>query len=77
MKAIMVMFDSLNRALLRSYGCDWTRTPSRFFDIENDPGQLTELDDPAVVKKMKALIAEYMKETDAPEELYYRYGIER
>ena len=28
MKAIMVMFDSLNRAMLQSYGCDWTRTPN-------------------------------------------------
>ena len=24
MKAIMVMFDSLNRHLLEPYGCDWT-----------------------------------------------------
>lgn len=28
MKAIMVMFDSLNRAMLESYGCTWTRTPN-------------------------------------------------
>ncbi|MCI5700911.1 MAG: sulfatase [Lachnospiraceae bacterium] len=27
MKAIMVMFDSLNRHMLESYGCDWTNTP--------------------------------------------------
>ncbi|MFS0726680.1 sulfatase [Paenibacillus sp. 1P07SE] len=27
MKAIMIMFDSLNRHLLSSYGCDWTHTP--------------------------------------------------
>ena len=26
MKAIMVMFDSLNRHMLSPYGCDWTRT---------------------------------------------------
>ncbi len=26
MKAIMVMYDSLNRHLLRPYGCQWTRT---------------------------------------------------
>ena len=24
MKAIMVMFDSLNRHFLPNYGCDWT-----------------------------------------------------
>lgn len=28
MKAIMVMFDSLNRELLSPYGCDWTKTPN-------------------------------------------------
>lgn len=28
MKAIMVMFDSLNRNLLPSYGCQWTRLPN-------------------------------------------------
>ena len=28
MKAIMVMFDSLNRRMLEPYGCDWTQTPN-------------------------------------------------
>jgi arylsulfatase A-like enzyme len=28
MKAIMVMFDSLNRHMLSAYGCDWTHTPN-------------------------------------------------
>lgn len=28
MKAIMVMFDSLNKRMLSSYGCDWTHTPN-------------------------------------------------
>lgn len=28
MKAIMVMFDSLNRHMLQPYGCDWTHTPN-------------------------------------------------
>jgi arylsulfatase A-like enzyme len=28
MKAIVVMFDSLNRHLLSTYGCDWTVTPN-------------------------------------------------
>jgi hypothetical protein len=50
--------------------------PSRLYDLENDPGQLHEIDDPEAVKHMKQLISEYMKETDAPKELYYRYGIE-
>jgi arylsulfatase A-like enzyme len=28
MKAIMVMFDTLNRRMLEPYGCDWTHTPN-------------------------------------------------
>lgn len=28
MKAIMVLFDSLNRHLLPNYGCDWTKMPN-------------------------------------------------
>src|SRR5436305_821383 len=28
MKAIMVMFDSLNRHFLPPYGCDWTHAPN-------------------------------------------------
>ena len=28
MKAIMVMFDSVNRHMLPSYGCDWTHAPN-------------------------------------------------
>lgn len=28
MKAIMVMFDSLNRRMLSPYGCDWVHTPN-------------------------------------------------
>lgn len=28
MKAIMVMYDSLNRRMLQTYGCEWTLTPN-------------------------------------------------
>src|SRR5438067_4263439 len=28
MKAVMVMFDSLNRHMLPNYGCDWTVAPN-------------------------------------------------
>ncbi len=28
MRAVMVMFDSLNRHMLAPYGCDWTHTPN-------------------------------------------------
>ena len=49
---------------------------SKLYNLVKDPGQLNEIKDEVVVKKMKQLIAEYMKEIDAPKELYYRYGIE-
>ena len=49
---------------------------SKLYNLVKDPGQLNEIEDEVVVKKMKQLIAEYMKEIDAPKELYYRYGIE-
>jgi arylsulfatase A-like enzyme len=28
MRAVMVMFDSLNRRMLPPYGCDWTFAPN-------------------------------------------------
>ena len=28
MKAVMLMFDSLNREMLEPYGCDWVKTPN-------------------------------------------------
>ncbi len=28
MKAIMVMFDSLNRHMMPPYGCEWTHAPT-------------------------------------------------
>lgn len=34
MKAIMIMFDSLNRRMLSTYGCDWTITPN-FARLQN------------------------------------------
>lgn len=28
MKAVMIMFDSLNKHMLPSYGCDWIHAPN-------------------------------------------------
>ena len=28
MKAVLVMFDTLNRHMLPPYGCDWTHAPN-------------------------------------------------
>lgn len=50
--------------------------PSRLFNLKEDPGQLREFQNESVVKQMKQLIRDYMKRTDAPRELYHRYGIE-
>lgn len=52
-----------------------SKTPRRLFNLEKDPGQLHEIEKPEVVKHMKELIRQYMVETDAPKELYHRYGI--
>ena len=50
--------------------------PSRLYNLKEDPGQLHEIEDAEAVAKMKGLIRQYMHETDAPRELYHRYGIE-
>ena len=50
--------------------------PSRLYNLKEDPGQLHEIEDAEAVAKMKGLIRQYMHETDAPKELYHRYGIE-
>lgn len=64
------------RCLGSTVGGSAEAAPSRLFDIEKDPGQLQELQDEAVVKHMKSLIRDYMLRTDAPGELYHRYGID-
>ncbi len=64
------------RCLGSTVGGTCTAKPSRLFNIEKDPAQLHELQDDAVVQRMKSLIRDYMIRTDAPRELYYRYGID-
>ena len=63
------------RTMKIKYRAKITDRPSRLYNIKEDPEQLHEIKDEAVVKKMKALISEYMHETDAPKELYHRFGI--
>lgn len=48
---------------------------SLLFDIKNDPKQLSPLKDSEIEEKMKAKIVKLMKENDAPEEQYSRYGL--
>lgn len=51
-------------------------SPSRLFNIKTDPHQLSEIKNEDIVLHMKQLIKQYMQKTDAPRELYHRYGIE-
>jgi arylsulfatase A-like enzyme len=48
MKAIMVMFDSLNRHMLPSYGCDWVKAPNFARLAWRGPRQKQALDKPHV-----------------------------
>lgn len=48
---------------------------NKLFEICRDPGQLSEIDDPIVELRMISLIADYLKESDAPAEQFQRLGI--
>lgn len=47
----------------------------KLFNLEEDPGQLHEIEDLEVEVRMTNAIAKMMKENDAPEEQYERMGI--
>ena len=69
MKAIMVMFDSLNRHLLQSYGCDWTRTPN-FLRLAR---QTTQFEN-AYVGSMPCMPARRELHTGRPNFLHRSWG---
>lgn len=46
------------------------------FDLHNDPQQLNPIKDEAIEARMIARLIQLMKESDAPEEQYYRLGLE-
>lgn len=45
------------------------------FDLERDPGQESEIEDPAVEARLIRIMAELMRQNDAPPEQYERVGI--
>lgn len=45
------------------------------FDLENGGHQMEQEDSVSIIEKMKTNITAYMKQNDAPEELYERYGL--
>ncbi|MGN1024630.1 MAG: sulfatase [Lachnospiraceae bacterium] len=49
---------------------------SHLYDLSLDPEEDREIQDPAVVGRMKQEIGRFMDENDAPAELYDRYGIQ-
>lgn len=46
------------------------------FDMEKDPGQNHPFRSPVIEKQMEQYLTEWMKQMDAPEELYAHYGME-
>jgi arylsulfatase A-like enzyme len=56
----------------RRAGTDY---PSMLFDTKSDPGEHNPLDDPALEKRMAALLAPLMRENDAPPEQLERLGL--
>ncbi len=45
------------------------------FDLENDPRETTPIDDPAVQERLTEAMRDLMRSSDAPEELYVRFGL--
>jgi hypothetical protein len=45
------------------------------FDMEDDPSQLRPIVDPAIERRMIALMKRLMKENDAPDEQFERMGL--
>lgn len=54
---------------------DTTSFGSALYDLEKDPSQNTVINDPKVEERMKGCILEFMKNNEAPAELYKRLGI--
>ena len=54
---------------------DTTSFGSALYDLEKDPSQNTVINDPKVEERMKGCILEFMKNNEAPAELYERLGI--
>jgi len=77
MKAILLMFDSLNCTDGR-YVC--MRAPvlpnnQPLFDLAQDPAQNQPIRDEAVERRMTRLMTDLMRANDAPSEQFERIGL--
>jgi hypothetical protein len=69
MRAIMVMFDSLNLHMLPPYGCNWVKAPN-FQRLAEKTVTFRNIEQ-YMIKLMKKL----MEENDCPKEQYLRLGL--
>ena len=60
--------QQMNDSVLREYG-------ELLFDLENDPDEEQNLQDPDMILKMRAALVKKLKESDAPEEVYRRFRL--
>jgi hypothetical protein len=51
-------------------------TGTQLFDLQSDPRQLMDIEDPVVEERLRAGIVEVLQAHDAPHELYARYGLQ-
>jgi arylsulfatase A-like enzyme len=50
-------------------------TTTVLYDLENDPGQQTPIDDPATVRRLEGMMAALMRRNEAPPEAFTRIGL--
>ncbi len=67
MKAIRLMFDTLNRRMLPPYGCDWVHAPNFARRRHGRRSSKT-------VTRMIDRLVRLMKQNDAPPEQFLRLG---
>ena len=57
-------------------GMPFADQQSQLFDLQNDPGQKTPIDNPEKIVQMRQLIIDNMVRLDAPAEAFIRFGFE-
>ena len=57
-------------------GMSFADQQSQLFDLQNDPGQKTPIDNPEKIAQMRQLIIDNMVRLDAPAEAFVRFGFE-
>ena len=51
-------------------------TTTALYDLKNDPGQQTPIDDPATVRRLEGMMAALMRRNEAPPEAFTRIGLQ-